>query len=297
MILFLSTGKQIRGDLILSATVRSDLAPVPLTLEADIRTDDDLLKRLAEGETLTLAGSDVLRIIKSEPSPSRDSQGEHDTSAVRITALLDACHKLAFVRDRAIVKEGTALSAIYRAAGATLRGIDADFPVPRFTCLAGDTPTFHVSRVLQEEGGVVRWKAGKLHFFRLTDLFKQRVAMTLPPNIGGEVDSGFIERHEVPWFYSLTASGGFSFGDRSKARAARFSPHKDASRLRNLSRCLVLRKTPKIDPAWQLAAGDLIQMKGGEVLVVITAAHVFQSGSDGTGSNQYTRLWLGSLEE
>lgn len=297
MILFLSTGKQIRGDLILSATARSDLGPVPLTLEADIRTDDDLLKRLAVGEVLTLANGDALRIVKSEPSPSRDAQGKHDTAAVRITAFLDACHKLAFVREKAVVKEGTALSAIYRAAGATLRGIEGDFPVPRFTCLAGGTPTFLVACVLQEEGGVVRWKSGKLSFFRLADLFKQKAVMTLPPNIGGEVDSGFIERHEVPWFYSLTAAGGFTFGDRTKARTARFSPFKDASRLRNMSRYLVLRKTPKIDMAWQIAAGDLIQFAGGEVLVVITAAHVFQSGSDGTGSNQYTRLWLGSLEE
>jgi|GEM_PF-3807412 len=41
-------------------------------------------------------------------------------------------------------------------------------------------------------------------------------------------------------------------------------------------------------------AGDLIEFVGGVPLVIITAAHVFESGADGGETNQYTRLWLGS---
>ena len=297
MILFLANGKQIRGDLIRSAVIRSDLAPVPLTMEAEIRTDDDLLKQLAEGGALTLASGDVLRILKQEPSPSRQAQGMREMAGVKITAMLEACHTLAFVRERAIVKEGTSLAAIYRAAGAKISGIEADFPVPRFTCPVGDTPSFSVARVLQEEGGVVRWKNGKLHFFRLSDLFKQKPILTLPENIGGDVESGFLARHEVPSFFSVAPNGSVLLGARTKARTVQFSPHKDAQRLRNMSRCLIVAKTPKINLAGQVAAGDLVQIVGGMPLVVITAAHVFESGTDGDGSNQYTKLWLGRLEE
>ena len=88
MILTLPNGKQIRGDLVKSAVLRSDLSPVPLTLEAEIRADDDMDKRLAEGQILT-AGSDGLHIVKSNRSIERAAQGGREVSTVRLTALLD----------------------------------------------------------------------------------------------------------------------------------------------------------------------------------------------------------------
>lgn len=297
MILFLENGNQIRGDLIKSSVLRSDLAPIPLTLEAEIRVDDDMARRLAEGCVLTLGSGDAMRIVKSVKTVGRATQGKHEIAAVHITAMLDACHGIAFVRSRAIIKESAALSAIYRAAGAALQAVDADFPAPRFSCLVGDTPSFHISRVLQEEGGVVRWKAGRLKFFRLPDLFKQKAVTDLPNNASDDVASGFLERHEIPSFFSLNEAGSFVFGNRTKPRSVRYSPFKDVQRLRSMSRCLVLRKILKIDYAGQVAAGDLINFAGGDQLCVITAAHVFESGTDGSGSNQYTRLWLGSLEQ
>lgn len=299
MILTFADGKQIRGDLIKSATLRSDLAPIPLTLEAEIRAGEEGMdKLLAEGKTLIVRGSDTMRIIKSIRVAGRSVQGKRNMEAYRIVALLDACQGAAYVRQRAIIKENASLAAIYRAAGATIKGVDADFPVPRFCCPVGDTPTFHIARVLQEEGGAVRWKNGKLQFVRLGDLFKQTAVLTLPDNAGENLESGFLERHTVPSFFSLAASGAALFGNRDKARAVRFSPFKDAQRLRNMTRCLVQRKVSRINLASQIAAGDLIAYAGGAKLTVITAAHVFGSGTDDGGAQEaYTRLWVGSLEE
>lgn len=302
MILYLNNGEQIRGDLIKSAVIRSDMSPVPVTLEAEIRIDDDMSKRLAEGEIVTAGGQspesgDRLRIIKSTVVTNRIAQGQREMDAIQITAMLDSCHNVAFVRSRAIVKENEALSSIYRATGATIKGVEADFPVPRFYCLVGDTPSFHITRVLQEEGGIVRWKNGKLKFFRLPDLFKQEPVLTLPNNASDDVDSGFLERHEIPWFFSLNDAGGFVFGNQNKPRSVRYTPFKNVQRLRNMSRCIVQRKVSKINLAFQLVAGDLVNFIGNEPLCIITAAHVFQSGTDGSGSNQYTRMWLGSLED
>lgn len=298
MIIYLSNGKQIRGDLLKSAVLRSDMSPVPVTLEAEIRTDDDFSKYLAEGELLTVGGAsgDVLRIIKSNRVINRMVQGEREMSAIQVTAILDACQSIAFVRSRAIIKENTALSAIYRAAGANIKAIDADFPIPRFYCPVGDTPSFHITRALQEEGGVVRWKSGRLKFFRLPDLFKQKEVITLPNNASDDVDSGFLERHEIPWFYSLDEAGAIIFGNQQRPRSVRFSPFKNVQRLRNMSRCLVQRKVSKINLNPKLSAGDLINFVDGVPLCVITAAHVFENDTDGSGSNQYSRLWLGSLE-
>jgi hypothetical protein len=64
-----------------------------------------------------------------------------------------------------------------------------------------------------------------------------------------------------------------------------------------MSRCLVQRKIiPKLAYNDGLRAGDLIEFIGANPLAIVTAAHVFQSGTDGSGSNQYTKLWLSGLE-
>ncbi|MDF0607239.1 hypothetical protein HZU77_016635 [Neisseriaceae bacterium TC5R-5] len=299
MLLFLSDGKQIRGDLIKSAVLRYDLAPIPVTLEAEIRCGDgDMEQRLAEGECLSTGSGDVLRIIKAVIVLGGVVQGERELSGVRLTAILDACHSVAFVHQRAIIKENAALSVIYRAAGATLQGIAADFPVPRFCCPIGDTPSFHIARILQEEGGIVRWQAGQLQFVRLPDLFKQDPVTILPNHASDDIASGFLERHQVPWFLSLNAAGGFVLGNQNKPRTVRYVPFQNAQRLRNMTRCLVQRKVCKTGFNGELLAGDLVRFIGGEDLCVITAAHTFESGTDSGGaSNTYTRLWLGRLEE
>ena len=82
MILFLADGKQIRGDLIKSAALRYDLAPIPVTLEAEIRAgDDDMEKRLAEGQLVSVGTGDSLRIVKSVRAVGRAAQGEREMTA------------------------------------------------------------------------------------------------------------------------------------------------------------------------------------------------------------------------
>ena len=297
----MANGKQIRGDLIKSAVLRSDLAPVPITLEADIRcgdNDGEIDELLAEGQKLSMSNGDALHIVKSVRVAERATQGTREMAATRITALLDPCLSIAYVRSRAIIKENAALSAIYKAAGATIKGVTADFSVSRFCCPVGATPSYHIARVLQEEGGAVRWKAGKLQFDRLPDLFKQEAVKTLPDNASDDVDGGFLERHSIPWFLSLDETGTAVFGNRDKPRSVLYAPFTNELRLRNMTRCLVHRKTIRIAYDVRIDAGDLMAFVGGKKLVVITAAHVFMSGTDdGGAADTYTRLWLGSLEE
>ena len=299
MILFLSNGRQIRGDLIDQAILRSDLSPIPVTLEADIRAgDDDFEARLQEGQLLKTVSGDEFYIIKSERTSSRASLGDKELAGFRITALLNCCLSVAYVRSRAIIKENATLSAIYRAAGASIPSIQSDFPVPRFYCPIGQTPTFHIARVLQEEGGVVRWKNSKLQFIRLQGILDGKVVRTLPETAALDVNTGFLERHEVPWFFSLDEAGGVVFGNRDKPRSVQFSPFKNVQRLRNMTRCLIQRKTAKILYDINICAGDVIAFTGGTKYAVITAAHVFKSGStDGGATEAFTRLWLGEVEQ
>lgn len=296
MILTFEDGNQIRGDLIVSAALRSDLTPVPLTLEADIRADESVTHLLREGRILTTGFGDRLRIIYSQPVQGGAVQGDRLLAAVRIVAFLDECCPVSFVRERAIIKENQPLLALYRAAGCSLRSVSGDFPVGRFACLVGDTPSFRITRALQEAGGVVRWKNGKLHFIRLQDVLKADPAISLPNNASDDVQSGFLERHEAPFFYSLDASGAIIQGNRTKARNAVYAPRMSAIALQNMTRCLVRRKVSKTDFAGQLCAGDVVQYTGGEKMAIITACHYFASGTDnGGGQTSITKLWTGTV--
>lgn len=299
MILYLSNGEQIRGDLIKSAVLRSDLSPVPVTLEAEIRSGDEIMdKLLAEGKSLTDAFGNELQIVKSVRISSDRVQGSREQTGYRVTALLAACAQVAYVRSRAIIKENATLAGIYKAAGATVSGVESDFSVARFYCPVGETPSFHIARVLQEEGGVVRWKSTRLQFLGLKDLFRQKSVKTIPQNASENVQTGFLERHQVPWFFSLNDSGGFVFGNRSKARTVRYSPFKNAQKLQNMTRCLVLAKIARFDFDLRLRAGDIIEEEDAGKYAVITAAHVFRCGQDQGGTPEaYTKLWLGVLEE
>ena len=294
MIIILSNGKQLRGDILKSAVYRSDLSPIPATVEAEIRIDDGLSRLLAEGKTIEVNG-DLFYIIKSVKSVGREPQGQRDTSTISITGFLNNCHTVSFVRQKSIIKENATLAEIYRAAGAKIKAIDADFSIPRFSCFIGQTPTFQIGQILQEEGGVVRWKSGKIKFFRIPDLFKQKSAITIPNNADENISSEFKARHEVPWFYSLNPDGSFVYGNQSKSRTVRYTPDTNALRLHNMTRCLVRQKESKIRFSGRLAAGDLVDINGAKPLVIGTAAHIFVSGVDGSGTDQYTKLWLYGL--
>ncbi len=276
--------------------LRNDAVPVPATLEAEVRAGAEMLKQLAEGQLVESCG-DQYTIIKTEYSATRQTQGSRDMGAVKITAVLNACKAIAFVTQTPVVKENATLAQIYRACGATLPNIDADLQALRFACYKGGVPSFGIARILQEEGGIVRWKNGQLRFFRLQDLFTQQPSLNLPNNDSDDVASGFKERHEVPFFYSTATDGTFVYGNQAKSRTAVYVPRLDQRRLTNLTRCLVHRKTVQIALNASLAAGDLIGIAGASPLAVVTAAHVYQSNTDGSGANQYTRLWLHSMEE
>lgn len=298
MILTLEKDRVIRSDLVKSTILRSDLSPVPATLEAEIRADYELRTHIKEGVTVSANGT-VFRIIKAVLESGLESQGSRDTSMIKIIALLDACHKIAFVRGlgKAVIKENANMIDIYRSSGASLNAIDNDFQIPRFCCLSGQAPSYHIARAMQEEGGVVSWKRGKMRFFRLPDLFKQEPRLTLPDNADENIQSEFLARHDVPGFFSVTPTGAFVHGNNEKERTIQYMPFMNEQRLRNMTRCLVLRKIAKIGIAQEIYAGDLIDISGGQPLVVITAAHAFESGIDGEAPSEYTRLWLGGMEE
>lgn len=302
MIIIVS-GSQIRGDLIIQAVVRSSLSPIPVTFEGIIRVDDELESKLKEGKTIEV-NNDKFYIVKAHTINSKSSQGTHEEKAVQITALLENVHKTSFVQKKAILKERVTLQDIYRATGATLSGIENDTQVKKFYSYAGNCPTAAIAAVLQEEAGQVYWKNGKMNFSRVGDFFKQKPVMNIPDSALTKLDTGFLEHHKIPTYYSTNDKGEFIFGNTDKTRARVFVPNKDERQLQNMSKVIIQRRVAKLAFNLRLCAGDLISIQGGSDLVIITAAHVF-TGRKNVGAGvvipnvqeetQYTKLWLGSL--
>lgn len=300
MLFSLENGTPLKGDLVFRSIIRNDLSPVPVTLELTLNEGaEDFAKNFEEGKIITAANGDKFSIVKSERLSIPEAKSDRPASGIRVTAMLDQCSSIAFVRDRAVIKEKATLQEIYTACGAKIRSVDSDFPVPRFTCLVGETPSFQISRVLQESGGVVRWKNRKLQFFRLQDLFRQKPVLALQKLGNKERATEFIERHSIPTFFSLNESGGFTWGNTAKPRIRRFSPFKDEISLKNMGKCLIQTMSSETALNEKICAGDLVTVAGIGDFAVITAAHVFQPGADsGEGTmKELTKLWLGRIQE
>ena len=284
------------GDLILRWVLRSDLAPVPRTVEMTLQVKDGLEQKLAEGASFW-TGREMLeyRVVKSKrEKPSAVVQGKDQLASFTVTALLASCVGVSYRLPRAVISENTSLGALYRACGANAT-IAADFPVPRFACFAGEVPSIHLAKAMQEEGAVLVYRGGQLVISRITDLFRQTPVDSIgQTDSTGVVLSEFLQRHEIPAFYSLNVAGGFVKGAFEKARAIQYMPRSDERTLRNASRVLVNKRVVDSQLCEQVNAGDVFAVMG-EKLVVITAAHVIDRAEGVAESN--SKLWLGVLSQ
>lgn len=287
----------IDGEYLKKAILRNDLVPVPVTLELDVRVEEDSKAFFAQGEKLHTGNGDEFIILKSTLVNSGKVQGGNMAEYIAITAILSSVIDVCYVKDKAIRKVNTSLSDIYRSIGCKLKGVDGDFSVPEFNCMAGEPPSFQIAAILQENAGVVSWFDGRLAFRPLASLFSQDALADIPILSAERVSSGFLERHEIPTFYSLNDQGEFIYGSANKTKTLRFVANKDEITLRNMSTCLVLKQVSRISYNDNIVAGDLIQVSADEKLVVITAVHVFSAGIDGDPPRQYTKLWLGELHK
>lgn len=281
--------------MVLSACLRYDLAPIPLTFEAQIRLAPETASDFQDGKLIRVNEIDF-RIIKCEPmrNAGGGTQGDYPLSAVSITAFPDGVVNVARRRRAAVIAKNASFSSIYRSCGATV-GVTGDITIGRFACFRGDVPTFQLARVLQEESAVLLWKSNKVNLMRLRDVMAQAPVDSIAVESSEDIRSSFLESDEIPVYFSIGADGAFLSGQRrNDAQSVAYSPRKNARELGLMGRVLVRRKVITGAPNLGIRAGDVIDVRG-IPLVVMTAAHYEQNGTDGGGINQYSRFWLGSL--
>lgn len=285
----------LRGDLVLSACLRYDLAPIPLTFEAQIRLTPDTVSDFQDGSVIRVNEIDF-RIIKCEPMRNSGglTQGDYPMSAVSITAFPESVVNVARRRRAAVIASNASFASIYRSCGATV-AVNGDINIGRFACFKGDVPTFQLAKVMQEESAVLIWRAGKVELMRLRDVLAQKPVDSQSALASEDIRSSFLESDEIPVYFSVGPDGKFLMGEqRTDGQAMAYTSRKNARELGLMGRVLVRRKVITCMPSLGIRAGDVFDVRG-VPLVVMTAAHYIQNNVDGGGAKQYSRLWLGGL--
>jgi hypothetical protein len=292
MFIQLSDDTLLPSSHLLSAILRTDLVPVPVSLELEVRHDDELAKQLAEGQKIFVTGKAIeLQIIKSH---IKQSPQIPDRGMIQVTAVLSSCVAIGYRRQKAVILKSNSLGAIYKACGAKV-SIKNDFTVPLFVSFLGQVPSEMIAKVLQEEAAVVRLSGKQLDCVRLADLLKQPPKLSLPQGFGEQIASGFLERHLVPSFYSTGDNRAVIKGNTKKVRAIQYTPRHSERAANNMTSALITKQVLNLSYNDDYQAGDVFNI-GNTPMAIITAAHVYETENEGGGGNQYTRLWLGELE-
>lgn len=284
-------GAVLGGDVVTRVILRSDMTPIPATIEIEARRVPQVEKLLAEGQRVVVGDVKAeFTIVKSQQMANNSPlQGERPTSGFKVIGMLTSCEPIARRLQRSVIRENSPLGEIYRACGAQVR-IGSDFNVPRFSCFVGMTPSFEVAKVLQEEAGALVYSDGAITYRRLGELSAQKAALTVAEEAAEILSSDFLERHAVPFAFSTDSSGAIVSGRKEASRGIHYQPRADQRIVNNLGQVLLQRRKMRMAFTPMLQAGARIDV-GTNRMIVITAAHVF----DTDGGEQYTQAWLGEL--
>jgi hypothetical protein len=291
------SSEPLRGDVVVRATIRFDLLPIPATLHLIVR-DVKEADGIVEGVDIKAGRlGQSFRIVK-ETGVSNPGfvQGSRTTGTREFIGLLSSCAPLAMPRQRAVIAYKTDLLSMVRACGASAI-ILGSVRVDAFACLIGQTPAFGVARALQESGSaLVVEPDGRLAFKRLQDLQSGTPTRTTLQDSAEVVESAMLEKSAVPWAFSIAPDGKIVHGRRESGRISTYMPWASQATLSNASMALVTRRILTSIYAPDLHAGQVVSL-GGKPLVIVTAAHTLTTGGGGAEGKSETKLWLGRVEK
>lgn len=289
----LDSGQAIGGSDLLSAIFRSDLVPVPITLELLVKANDALYSALSVGKQIIIKGEIALNIVKSQVLNEQSVKAGRRIAAIHAVAVLAGCEPLLSVAKQAVSLKNTSFNEVYRALGAKIR-IKRDIKLEKFICLKGQAPTHAIALALQKEAAVICYQSDGLSVLRLNELMsgdailfdKSAVQWVSNPNITIKGNINYL---------SIGDNGSDIIGQVREQRPIDYYPRVNNRELQNLRRILITKATITRPLDDRLDAGKLV-MVDDKKLVVLTGAHRFDSGALGGGAVTATKAWLASLE-
>ncbi|MEY2875796.1 MAG: hypothetical protein RLZZ373_3167 [Pseudomonadota bacterium] len=289
------SSEPLRGDVVVRTIHRSDLIPIPSTIEVVVR-DVAETAAFVEGAKFKagLMKQEFLIVKVGYGAQSGIVQGSRTGDTKAFIGLLASCASLAVPRQRAVVAYESDLLGVMRACGASA-SITGSVHVGAFACLIGQTPTFSIAQALREAGAaLVVGDTGLLEFKRLQDLQRSKPARQMLQDSAEIFESSLVEKSAVPWAFTVAPDGALLHGRRESGRVASYMPWKSPTVLANASMAVITRRILSSIYAPDLRAGQVITMDGDPMLIV-TAAHTMAIGGGGPEQESTTRLWLGKV--
>lgn len=289
----LEDGSHIGGGNLISAIYRTDMVPVPVSLELVVKTDERLRELLAIDRLLLTPKGISLVIVKSQVINEQSIKAGRRIVAIHIIAVLAGCAPLLGVTKKAVSLKNTSFNEVYRALGAKVH-IKRDIKLANFTCLKGQLPTTPIAMALQKEAAVICFKDG-LSVIRLSDLMDGE-ALIYDKSAVQWIDSPNAVRHGNINYLSIDDNGSDILGTAKSERSIQYYPRADTRELQNLRRILITKAqiTRQMDD--RLDAGRLINVDD-KRLVVLTGAHRYDSGALGGPAVMATKAWLAQVED
>lgn len=290
-----STGRQISGTELISATLRVDMVPVPVTLEMTTIANPDLTDQIKEGEVLLIGDLPIpIVLIKVQQLSTQLIRDGQRIGGLAVVGVLQGFEGLIKPARRAIIQEDTTFQSAMRACGGKFSA-GQDLPLPKFVCLNGGLPTEQVAIRLQQEAGILFFDRGKVSIAKIDEFFKREPSAKYDPSSVAWENNQTVENLKKSAFYSVGADGSSIENDQPTAsRPLEYKPRLDTRQLQNMEKVLV-RRVVLTRPLDLRLQPDVV-LVGERRLIVVTAAHHIETGAYGGSSAMSSKAWLYSLE-
>lgn len=288
----------IGGSDLISAIYRTDLVPVPVSLELVVKSTDKIYPLLQTDKKLWTATETELIIVKSQILNTQSIKDGKRVAAIHVIAILSGCEALISVAKRATSLKNTGFNEVYRALGAKI-SMANDIKLNQFICLKGQLPTERIALSLQKESTVIRYDgSNRISAIRLNELFKGDSKLYDKSSVQW-VSNPSVVTHGTVNYLSIDDNGSDIVGDTDQSSAINYYPQADARELKNLKRILVTKGiiTRQLDE--YLYSGKLVSISSGndvgQPFVVLTSAHRYDSGAVGGKPIMATKAWLAQI--
>lgn len=294
MNIYLEDGSLIGGSNLVTGIYRTDLVPIPITLELVVKSDDRIADLLAIGSKLITAREVELIVVKSDVVSEQSIKAGKRVRAIHTISLLAGCEPLIYATKKAVSLTDTGMNEVYRAFGAKVR-FKKDIKLASFVCLKGTLPTTAIAKALQKESAVICYDGDGLSVIRLNDLMSRKTPALLDPSGVQWVNSPSTTQHENTNYLAIDTNGTDIIGTTAAGQSVGYYPRADARELKNLKRVLVTkaRVIRQIDES--LDAGNIVSIND-QSMVVLTGAHRYDSGALGGNAVTATKAWLAQVE-
>ncbi len=295
MKIYLENDSVISGGDLISAIYRTDLVPIPVSLELSVKLTKENHNFLQANKKLWTVNETELVIVKAQIINTQSVKDGKRISAVHIIAVLSGCEPLIGVAKRATFLENTSVNQAYRALGAKVR-LTNDIKLNQFICLKGQLPTERIALSLQKESAVIRHEQGKkISAIRLNELFKGESKLYDKSSVHW-IDNPSLISHKNINYLSIDDDGSEIIGNVGQNSAVQYYPQADNRELQNLRRILITQGTMTRQYDEYLMAGKLIAIsERNKPLVVLTSAHRYDSGALGGKAVMASKAWLAEI--